>query len=101
MDGELGALAGLARHFDAAMVGFDEGFDEAEAQTQAALGTALVAAIEAVPNLALFIGRKSHAGVAESDGDFAVVALRLDFHAATIGYVIGSATLSLCVFFRS
>ena len=66
MDGELGALAGLARHFDAAVVGFDEGFDEAEAQAEAALGTALVAAIETVPNLALFFGRNSHAVVGTS-----------------------------------
>ena len=46
-DGEFGALVDLAGDGDFAAVGFDDGFDQAQAEAQATLGTALVPAIEA------------------------------------------------------
>ena len=46
-DGEFGALVDPTGNGSFAAVGFDDGFDQAQAETQAALGTALVAPVEA------------------------------------------------------
>ncbi len=37
-------------YFDVPPVGFHDGFDQTQAQTEATLGAALVAPVEAVPN---------------------------------------------------
>jgi hypothetical protein len=62
---EFGALSRFAGYFDMAAVGFDECFDKAQSEAKTALGAALVAAIEAVPDFGEFVGRDAHAGVAE------------------------------------
>src|SRR5436190_6107381 len=46
-------------------MGFDNGFDQTEAKAKTALGTALVAAIKAGPNLVLLLRRDADAIVAE------------------------------------
>lgn len=50
LDGELGTGAGFGLDGDPAAMGFDDGLDEAESEAEAALGTAFVTAIEAVPD---------------------------------------------------
>ena len=52
-DGELGAFVALAGYGDLAAVGFDHGFHQAKAEAQATLGAALVAAVQAGPDLGL------------------------------------------------
>jgi hypothetical protein len=87
-DRELGALVGLADDLDAALVGVDDGADEAEAEAETALGTAFVAAIEAVPDAVLFRDRNAHAVVAEADYEVSVFGAGLDGHLATGGGVL-------------
>jgi hypothetical protein len=64
-------------------VGFDDGFDEAQAEAEAALGTAAVAAEKALPNARDFFRRNAHAGIGDFDHGPAGFAARPDFNAAT------------------
>src|SRR5947208_3047489 len=68
-DDELGALAGLAPDGNGAVMGFDDGFDKIQSQTEAALGAAFVATVEPLPVARLFIQRDADAGVAHPDDD--------------------------------
>ena len=61
-DGELRALVHLAGDGDPSAVGFDDCFDQAQAETQAALGAALVPAVEAQPDHVL-LGGETLAGL--------------------------------------
>ena len=65
-------------------MGLDEGFDEAEAEAEAALGTAFVGAIEAVPDAGQVVGVDADAGVADGDADFIGRKLGADFDAAAV-----------------
>src|SRR5687767_5032778 len=55
-------------------MGFHEGFNETETQTQAALRTALVATVEALPNSFLFFRGNTNSGVREGDDSFFALA---------------------------
>src|SRR5205809_1014147 len=84
MDRKFGAFAYFAGNFHAAMMGFDEGFDQIQAQPKPPLRTALVASVEPVPNFALLFQRYAHARVAEFDGDFGGIGLAANIDPATL-----------------
>src|ERR1017187_7285402 len=67
-DHKLRTLARLTldRHF--AVVGFNDGFYQAQAKAEAALGTALVATVKPLPDARLLVWRDAHAGVAHPHG---------------------------------
>src|SRR5438876_10409164 len=67
VDDEFGAFTHFAGDLHPPTMRFDEGFDQTQSQTEAALGTAFVAAVEAIPDLALFLRGNPHACVAELD----------------------------------
>ena len=50
------------------MVGFNNGFHQTQAKAEAALGTALVATVETLPDARLLLGWDAHAGVAHPHG---------------------------------
>src|ERR1700679_3314067 len=66
---EFRALVGLAGNLRFAAVGADDGADETQAETEAALGATLIAAIQPVPDFPLFRQRNAHAVVANADDD--------------------------------
>src|SRR4051812_46425008 len=76
--GEGGTVVWFALDGYAAVVGFDDGFDEAEAEAEAALGTAFVAAVEAVPDLGDVLGGDAFAVVLGDDDDFGAGTVRGD-----------------------
>src|ERR1035437_3733646 len=65
-DGELGTVVDLAGDGGFAAVGFDDGFDQAQPEAQAALGPAFVAPVEAGPDLVLLLDGDADAGVPEA-----------------------------------
>src|SRR5262249_22659099 len=68
-DLERAAAASFARDRDLAAMGADVGADDAEAQPEAALGPAAVAAVEAIPDPRLFLGRNPGTRVGDRDDD--------------------------------
>src|ERR1051326_6823044 len=70
---KLRALVRLAVDFDGAAVSFDDGFDQAQTEAEAALGSAFVAAVEPGPDFILLFGRNSYATVAEGNRGCAVL----------------------------
>src|SRR5436190_12306813 len=64
---KLRSFSDFARDCDFSVVRLDDGFHQAQAQAQAALGTALVATIEPRPDLVLLVRRDADASVPEDD----------------------------------
>src|SRR6185312_13340882 len=64
---KLGTFIYLARHRNCSAVRLDDGFDQAQAEAKAALGTALVTAEQARPDFVLLMGRNTDTGIPESD----------------------------------
>ena len=62
---EIGTFSNFTGHGSMAVVGFNDGFDEAQAEAEAALGTAFIAPIEARPDLSLFLSGNADARVAK------------------------------------
>ena len=63
---ELRAFARLAGYGDFSAVGFNDGFHEAEAEAEAALGTAFIAAIKPSPDFVLLVHGDADACVTEA-----------------------------------
>src|SRR5262245_49939305 len=87
-DEEAGAFADFALDGDFAAVGFDDGFDEAETEAEAALGAAFVDAVEALPDAVELRFGDAFAGVGDVDQKGAVVLLRMDSNPALLGSVL-------------
>src|SRR5205823_6745368 len=68
-------------------MGFDDGFDEAQAKAEPALGTAFVAAIEARPDFVLLLSRNADPGVFEADYSFIAFGANGDRYRTTFGGV--------------
>src|SRR5205814_1505969 len=83
----LRALLDLAQHADFSAVSLDDRLDQAEAQAQATLRTALVSAIQTGPDFVLLLMRNADAGVAENRNCFVVFALDFYGDAASFGRV--------------
>ena len=69
MNDELRTFARSALHRHGSVVGFNDGLDQTQAQAEAALGPALVAAIKPLPNARLLVQWNPHAGVANPHSD--------------------------------
>src|SRR5882672_8243879 len=85
---ELRAFIRLTRNRDLAAVRFHHGFDQAQAEAEAALRTALVATIEARPNLFVFLRGDAHAGVAEERHGLTRFIAHTDGHTPILGRVL-------------
>ena len=66
--------AGLAVDLDRSAVRLDDGLDEAEAEAEAALGAAGVAAEQPIPDARQLVGRNAEAGVADAQDGAAALA---------------------------
>src|SRR5687768_10682117 len=77
-DGKRRATAGLAGGLDRAAVGFDVGLDQAEAEAQAALGTAGVGSIKTFPDPGQVFGGDAGARIDERDTGRVHVTRRAD-----------------------
>src|SRR5207244_11244050 len=71
-----------------AAVCLDDCFDKAQTEAESALGTALVTAVQAGPNLVLFLRRNANAGIAEGGDGFIGFALNRDVYGATLRCVL-------------
>ena len=65
MDNEAGTFANRALHFDAAAVRLDNRLDKTQTQPETALRAALVASIEALPDVRQMLWRDAGSGVAD------------------------------------
>src|ERR1043166_9384717 len=90
VDRKLRAFIHGAGDFHSTAVRFDKGLHEAQAQTESALRTAFVAAVETVPYFPLFLRRNSHAVVARLDSHFIGVPMRLNADLAAWSGVLQS-----------
>src|SRR3954467_11605224 len=74
------AFPRITFYFDGTLMRFDKRLDQAQTEAQAALRTALVAAIKTAPDFVLFLLWDSHAVVAEEHQGFLRRAASLDLH---------------------